>query len=59
MAKRKKQQDEKENRKFSKPKLNLAPETTRGIVVVVFVAVAFNCGFKFGWFGRTVWVAVI
>jgi S-DNA-T family DNA segregation ATPase FtsK/SpoIIIE len=43
MAKRKRQQnekEEKENRKFSKPKLNLAPETKRGIVVVIFVAVA-------------------
>jgi len=40
MAKRKKQQDEKENRKFIKPKLNLAPETKRGITVVVFVAAA-------------------
>jgi len=42
MAKRKKQKNdrEKEDRKFSKPKLNLAPETTRGIVVVVFAAVA-------------------
>jgi len=39
---RKKQQNdrEREDRKFGKPKLNLAPETTRGIVVVVFAAVA-------------------
>jgi S-DNA-T family DNA segregation ATPase FtsK/SpoIIIE len=40
MAKRKKDKIEKEERKFPKPKLNLAPETKRGIVVVVFVAVA-------------------
>jgi len=42
MARRKKQQNEKEDKekRFPKPKLNLAPETKRGIVVVVFVAVA-------------------
>jgi S-DNA-T family DNA segregation ATPase FtsK/SpoIIIE len=39
MAKRKKR-EEKEERKFPKPKLNLAPETKRGITVVVFVAAA-------------------
>jgi hypothetical protein len=40
MAKRKKQQDEKEEKKFPKPKLNLAPETKRGIIVVIFVGLA-------------------
>jgi DNA segregation ATPase FtsK/SpoIIIE, S-DNA-T family len=41
MAKRKKDKDsDKEDRKFAKPKLNLGSETKRGIVVVVFVAVA-------------------
>jgi S-DNA-T family DNA segregation ATPase FtsK/SpoIIIE len=40
MARRKKQQNDTEDRKFSKPKLNLAPETKRGIVVVVFMALA-------------------
>jgi DNA segregation ATPase FtsK/SpoIIIE, S-DNA-T family len=39
MAKRKKR-EEKEERKFSKPKLNLAPETKRGITVVIFVLAA-------------------
>jgi len=40
MGRRKKQEKEKEGRKYNRPKLNLAPETTRGIVVVVFVLLA-------------------
>ena len=41
MAKRKKDKDrEKEDRQLSVPKLNLAPETKRGIAVVVFIVLA-------------------
>src|SRR6266404_659409 len=43
MAKQKKQNDEKKDkyeRKMQPPKLNLSAETTRGIMVVVFIAAA-------------------